>query len=84
VLIDASDYRIRQLSVRGKFLKRPYRISYKLIRREIRAVSEVAREEFELPDEPGALVLRGQGTENPMRDALLLTLRELAEARAGH
>jgi len=84
VLIDAADYRIRELSVRGMFLKRPYSISYKLIRREIRPTTEVAREEFEVPEEPGALVLKGEGTQNPMRDALAVTLRELAEARARH
>jgi hypothetical protein len=84
VLIDAADYRIRELSVRGMFLKRPYSISYTLTRRGIRPASEVAREEFEVPEETGAVVLRGAGTQNPMRDALAVTLRELAEARAEH
>jgi hypothetical protein len=84
VLIDAADYRIRELSVRGTFLEQPYSISYTLIRRETRPASDVAREEFEVPLEPGAIVLKGEGTQNPMRDALAVALRELSEARARH
>jgi hypothetical protein len=84
VLIDAADYRIRELSVRGMLLKQPYRISYKLIRREIRPASEVAPEEFAVPEVAGALILKGEGTQNPMRDALTVTLRELAESRTKH
>jgi hypothetical protein len=63
-------------------MKQPYALSYKLIRRQVRPSAEVPREEFEVPETPGAVVLEGRGTENPMRDALVLSLRELAETRA--
>jgi hypothetical protein len=82
ILIDATDYRIRELAVRGTFMRKPYALSYKLIRRQVRPSAEVPREEFDVPETPGAVVLSGPGTENPMRDALVLSLRELAEARA--
>jgi hypothetical protein len=63
-------------------MRRPYALSYKLIRRQVRPSAEVPKEEFLVPETPGAVVLSGAGTENPMRDALVLSLRELAEARA--
>jgi hypothetical protein len=82
IVIDAADYRIRELFVRGMFLKQAYSISYKLIRRDVRPHDSVPKEELEVPETPGAVVLEGAGTGNPMRDALALSLHELAEARA--
>jgi hypothetical protein len=81
VRIDAGDYRIRELEVRGTLFKKPYHVSYRLTRHDLRAAGEVAAEEFQVPEVPGALVLKGEGTPNLMRDIVTAALRELAEAR---
>jgi hypothetical protein len=81
VRIDAADYRIRELAVRGTLFKKPYRVSYRLTRHNVRASADVGRDEFAVPKVPGALVLEGEGTQNVMKDVLTAALRELAEAR---
>ena len=81
VSIDADDYRILELSVKGAFLKRPYSVSFKLIERSVEAAGELDPSEFEVPQDPGALALHGEGTAIPIRDTLILALRELARAR---
>ena len=81
-LIDADDYRVLELSVEGTFMRRPYRVSFKLIDRSIKAPGEVAAAEFEVPEEAGALTLRGEGTAIPLRDTLVAALRELGRSTA--
>ena len=81
VRIDAADYRIRELAVRGTLFKKPYRVSYRLTRHSVRASADVGAEEFAVPETPGAFVLEGEGTQNVMKDVLTAALRELAEAR---
>jgi hypothetical protein len=81
VRIDAGDYRVRELEVRGTLFKKPYHLSYRLTRHNVRAAADVAAEEFQVPEVPGALVLKGAGTQNLMRDIVTAALRELAEAR---
>jgi hypothetical protein len=78
VLIDADDYRIVELAVKGSFLKQPYSVSFRLLDRAIKTQGEVPAEEFDAPVEPGALTLQGEGTAVPARDALIVALRELA------
>ncbi len=81
VVIDASDYHIVEFAVTGTFLKQPYSVSYRLIDRVIAA--RVSADAFEVPDDAGAITVRGEGTALPARDALVVALRELARTRQG-
>jgi hypothetical protein len=79
VLIDASDFRIVEFSARGTLLKQPYSMSYRLISRQV--VATTAPDAFEVPSEPGEIVIVGEGTASPATDVFFATLRELARAR---
>ena len=81
VVVDADDYRIIQLAVKGAFLKQPYSVSFRLLTRSVTA--NVAPEEFEMPEEAAAIVFRGEGTAVPARDALIAALDELARLKKG-
>ena len=83
VLVGASDYHIVEFSVKGSFLKQPYSVSYRLISRDIVAQADVGPEEFEVPADNSAIQVGGDGSAIPMRDALVLALRELARTRQG-
>lgn len=80
-LIDADDYRVLELSVKGAFLKQPYSVSFKLIARTVKAHGEIDASEFDVPQDSAALTLHGEGTAVPLRDTLVLALRELARTR---
>jgi hypothetical protein len=80
VLIDADDFRIKEFSARGTFLKQPYSVAYRLIRREARAAGDVS-DDFEIPAQPDAIVLQGRGTANPARDVVTAALQEVARTR---
>jgi hypothetical protein len=79
VVIDASDYHIVEFAVTGTFLKRSYSVSYRLINRVVAA--QVSADAFAVPNDPGAITVRGEGTALPARDALVVALRELARTR---
>jgi hypothetical protein len=79
VLIDAGDYRITEFTASGTFLKQPYSVSYKLANHLLNA--SVAPDQFEVPSEPGEIVVNGEGTANPATDVLLATVRELARLK---
>jgi hypothetical protein len=81
ILIGADDYRVNELSVKGTFLKQAYSLSYKLLTRDLSDGSNIDPSEFEVPEEPGAITIAGQGTSVPPRDALVLALRELARSK---
>lgn len=81
VVVDASDYRIREFAATGTFLKQPYSVSYKLISRTV--ARSVPAETFEVPSQPGEIVIAGSGSANPLADALIGALRELAKQKAG-
>jgi hypothetical protein len=81
VLVDASDYHVVEFSVKGTFLKQPYSVAYRLISRNIAAQAIVQPDTFELPADDNAIRVAGDGSAIPMRDALVLALRELARAR---
>ena len=81
VLVDASDYHVVEFGVKGTFLKQPYSVSYRLISRAIAAQMSVQASEFELPADGSAIRIDGDGSAIPMRDALVLALRELARSR---
>jgi hypothetical protein len=83
VLVDAHDYHIVEFSVRGRFLKQPYSVSYRLISRAIAAQADIGADEFEVPSDGSAVRVVGDGSAIPMRDALVLALRELARVRQG-
>jgi hypothetical protein len=78
-VIDADDYRIIQLAVRGTILQQPYGISFRLLTRSV--TSSVSAEEFEVPMDPQAITFRGEGTAVPARDALIAALDELARMK---
>lgn len=80
-LIDAGDYRILELSVKGALLKQPYSVSFRAISREVVSQADVPAEEFEMPDVPGAIRFEGEGTAVPARDAMVAALRELARLK---
>ena len=81
VLVDASDYHVVEFSVKGTFLKQPYSVAYRLISRTIGAQAIVQPDTFELPADDNAIRVAGDGSAIPMRDALVLALRELARAK---
>jgi hypothetical protein len=80
-VIEAADYRIAEFAARGTLLGQPYSVSYTLVNREVKAPAAVGPREFDIPDDPTAIVVEGQGTTNPARDMLIGALRELAKAR---
>ena len=79
VVIDANDYRINELSVKGTFLKQPYSVHYRLISRLVAA--SVAADTFDVPSQPGEILIAGQGSVIPARDAMVLALRELTRLK---
>jgi hypothetical protein len=79
VLIDARDYRVTEFAVRGSFLKQPYSMSYKLISHVIAA--SVRPDAFEVPAQPGEIVITGEGTAIPTHDVVVLALRELTKLK---
>jgi hypothetical protein len=78
-LIDADDYRILELSVKGAFLKQPYSISFRLIQRTVTSGEDVPTTEFEIAETADAIKFRGEGSAIPARDAFLAALREVAK-----
>ncbi len=81
VVVDADDYRILELAVKGAFLQQPYSVSFRLLTRDV--ASAVPPEEFEVPEDPSAITFSGEGTAVPARDALLAALDELARMKKG-
>jgi hypothetical protein len=79
IVVDADDYRIIQLAVKGAFLRQPYSISFRLLTRSV--TSAVPPEEFEVPVDAGAINFYGEGSAIPVRDALLAALEELARMK---
>lgn len=79
VVIDAEDFRIQEFFASGTFLRQPYSVSYKLLDRVVAATA--APDAFVVPEQPGQIVISGQGSANPAADALIGALRELARSR---
>ena len=79
VAIDADDYRVRELAVKGTFLKQAYSVSYRLVSRVVE--TSVAPDTFVVPQQPGEIVISGDGSAMPARDAMMLALRELARLK---
>jgi hypothetical protein len=79
VLIDARDYRVTEFAVRGSFLKQPYSLSYKLISHVMSA--SVRPDAFDVPSQPGEIVITGEGTTIPTHDVVVLALRELTKLK---
>ncbi len=79
ILVDARDYRVTELAVKGTFLKQAYSVSYRLISRVIAA--DVPPDTFEVPPQQGEIVISGAGSALPARDAVVLALRELARVK---
>jgi hypothetical protein len=80
-VIDARDYHVAELAVRGTFLKQAYGMSYKLIRHVLAA--SVKPDAFLVPSQPGEIVVTGEGTTVPTHDVVVLALRELTKLKKG-
>lgn len=80
VIVDAEDFRVSEFSASGTFLRQPYTISYKMLTRSL--VGSVNADAFEVPHQPGEVLISGEGTANPAGDALIGALRELAKVKA--
>jgi hypothetical protein len=81
VVIDARDYRITELAVRGSFLKQPYSLTYKLIVHSV--VGSVSPDTWVVPAQAGQIVITGEGTQVPTHDVVVLSLRELTKLKQG-
>ena len=81
VLINATDYRVTELDVKGTFLKQPYSVQYRLMNRVVAANVEPGT--FDVPSQPNEILITGQGSVIPARDAMVLALRELARVKQG-
>jgi len=82
LIVDATDFHVVEFAVKGALLEQPYSFSYKLLTRDVRAAGSVPPEQFEVPFDPGAIVLQGgEGSTVPAADAFLAALRELARSR---
>ena len=79
VVIDAADYHIVEFAVKGTFMKQPYSVSYRLIARSLGA--QVPPDAFEVPRDPRAIEIEGEGSAIPARDVLVASLREYARLR---
>jgi hypothetical protein len=82
LVVDAADFHVVEFAVKGALLKQPYSFSYKLLSRDVHERGSVPPDEFEVPLEPGAIVLQGgEGSPIPAADAFATALREVARAR---
>lgn len=81
VLIDANDYRVTELAVKGTFLKQAYSVEYRLLNRHI--ATSVAVDTFDVPSLPNEILIGGAGSVIPARDAMVLALRELTRLKKG-
>jgi hypothetical protein len=82
LIVDASDFHVVEMAVKGALLKQPYSFSYKLLTHDVQSPDAVAPETFDVPVEPGTIVIQaGEGSPVPAADAFLASLRELAKAR---
>jgi hypothetical protein len=82
-VIDERDFRILEFAASGAFLKQPYSVTFKLIRRSVRPSSDVPAAEFEIPAGVGDLVITGVADIDPVTDVLTTVLRELGRVK-GH
>jgi hypothetical protein len=84
VIVDASDFHVVELSVKGALLKQPYSFSYKLLTHNVESPAGIAPDTFDVPVEPETIVIRGgEGSPVPAADAFMAALRELSKARQG-
>lgn len=81
-VVDAGEFRIREIEVAGSLLRQPFAVSFKLIRRTVRPASAVQPAEFEIRPGPDDVVLEGTAAEEPIVELVNTILRELARARA--
>ncbi|HEX6465631.1 MAG TPA: hypothetical protein VFZ98_14315 [Vicinamibacterales bacterium] len=84
LIVDASDFHVVELSVKGALLRQPYSFSYKLLTHDVQSPASVAPDTFDVPVAPGTIVIpAGEGSPVPAADAFVAALRELAKARQG-
>jgi hypothetical protein len=79
VVVDADDYHVVAFAVKGTFLKQPYSVSYRLLSRTLGA--RVTADTFEVPRDPRAIEIEGEGSAIPARDVLVASLREFARLK---
>jgi hypothetical protein len=82
LIVDASDFHVVELAVKGAVLKQPYSFSYKLLTHDVASPDGLAPDTFDIPIQPGTIVIRaGEGSPVPAADAFLAALRELSKVR---
>ena len=81
VIVNAADFRVIELAVKGTFLKQAYSVNYRLISRVV--TQSVNADLFDVPAEPNEILIAGEGSVVPARDAMILALRELARLKQG-
>jgi hypothetical protein len=81
VVVDAADYEIRELDVRGAIFGQPYHVSVRLLGREVRASEPGDDQEFTIAADPDDVVLEGEGTDMAPMDLGLSALGELGRLR---
>jgi hypothetical protein len=82
LIVDATDFHVVEFAVKGALLKQPYSFSYKLLSRDVHEPGSMPPDAFEVPLEPGAIVLEGgEGSPIPAMDAFTIALRELGRTR---
>jgi len=82
IIVDATDFHVVELSVKGAFLKQPYSLSYKLLTRDVLGADKPAPDLFEIPPQPEEITLQGdEGSPVPAADAFRIVLAELAKTR---
>jgi hypothetical protein len=79
LVVDADDYHVIEFAVKGTFLKQPYSVSYRLIARTIGTPAPA--DAFEVPRDPRAIDIKGEGSAIPARDVVVASLREFTRLK---
>ncbi len=76
MVVDGTDFHVVEFSAAGAAMGEPLSIGYRLIQRVV-AASGVQASEFDLPRDPNAIELSGEGTSHVPSDVFMLLLRSL-------
>ena len=76
MVVDGTDFHVVEFSAAGAAMGEPVSIGYRLIQRVVAASSAQAAE-FDLPRDPNAIELSGEGTSHVPHDVFMLLLRSV-------
>lgn len=80
VIIDGTDFRVRQFTARGVLLGQPFDVAFTLLS-QVKAAT-LAPEDWEIPQGDDDVVIEGEGTGDALGDPMAVVLRELAKTRS--